>query len=226
MKKVLIVDDLRTFIDKEKSILDRSDIKIFTATSGGEALAVHKAEKVDLIIVDLDMPGMNGDKFCSIIRRDEVLKRVSIIITCDGTESDIARIRQCKANSYITKPIRPVQFLESVGRFLDVPERKSYRVLLKARVEGKFGNEPFYCSSQNISVSGLLIETEKVLEKGDVLSCSFFLPGSECIVTDAEVMRTVRGAENSMSYGVRFLDLRPSFKAAIATFIEKRSVKS
>ena len=226
MKKVLIVDDLRTFIDKEKSILNRSDIKIFTATSGGEALAVHKAEKVDLIIVDLDMPGMNGDKFCSVIRRDEALKQVSIIIACDGTESDIARIRHCKANSYITKPIRPVQFLESVGRFLDVPERKSYRVLLKARVEGKFDNEPFYCSSQNISVSGLLIETEKVLEKGDVLSCSFFLPGSECIVTDAEVMRTVRGPENSMSYGVRFLDLRPAFKTAIDTFIEKRSVKS
>ncbi len=226
MKKVLIVDDLRTFVDKEKGILDRSDIKIFTATSGAEALAVHRAERVDLIIVDLDMPGMNGDKFCSIIRRDEVLKQVSIIIACDGTESDIARIRQCKANSYITKPIRPVQFLESVGRFLDVPERKSYRVLLKARVEGKFDNEPFYCSSQNISVSGLLVETEKVLEKGDVLSCSFFLPGSECIVTDAEVMRTVRGAENSMSYGMRFVNLRPAFKAAIETFIEKRSGKS
>ncbi len=226
MKKVLIVDDLRTFIDKEKGILDRSDIKIFTATSGAEALVVHKAEKVDLIIVDLDMPGMNGDKFCSIIRRDEALKQVSIIIACEGTESDIARIRQCKANSYITKPIRPVQFLESVGRFLDVPERKSYRVLLKARVEGKFDNEPFYCSSQNISVSGLLVETEKVLEKGDVLSCSFFLPGSECIVTDAEVMRSVRGAGNSVSYGVRFVNLRPAFKTAIETFIEKRSVKS
>ncbi|MGE5301109.1 MAG: response regulator [Acidobacteriota bacterium] len=126
MKKVLIVDHLRTFVDKEKGILDRSDIKIFTATSGEEALAVHRAERVDLIIGDLDMPGMNNDTFCSIIRRAEVLKQVSIIIACDGTESDIARVRQCRANSYITRPIRPVQFLESVGRFLDVPEKKSY----------------------------------------------------------------------------------------------------
>jgi CheY-like chemotaxis protein len=226
VKKVLIVDDLRAHIDKEKSILHRSDIKIFTATSGEEALAVHKAEKVDLIIVDLDMPGMHGDQLCSLIRRDKALKQVSILIACSGTEPELVRIRQCKANSYITKPIRPVQFLESVSQFLDVPERKSYRVLLKARVEGKFGSGPFYCSSQNISISGMLIDTEKALEKGDVLSCSFFLPGSECIVTDAEVMRSVRTAENAVSYGVRFLNLRPAFKAAIETFIERRSLKS
>ncbi len=226
MKKVLIVDDIRSFVEKEKSILDRSDIKIFTAASAEEALAIHKAENIDLIIVDLDMPGMTGDHLCNIIRRDEILKHVSIIVVCSGTKQEIERICQCKANSYITKPIRPVQFLDSVSRYLDVPERKSYRVLLKAKVEGKFGGEPFFCSSQNISVSGMLIDTEKALEKGDLVSCSFFLPGSECIVADAEVMRSARTAENSMSYGVRFRNLQPAFRAAIETFIETRAAKA
>jgi CheY-like chemotaxis protein len=226
VKKVLIVDDIKSFIDKEKSILGRSDIRIFAASSGEEALAVHKAENVDVIIADLDMPGMNGDHLCSVIRRDEHLKHVSIIVACHGSEEEIDRIRQCKANSYITKPIRPVQFLESVGRFLDVPERKSYRVLLKVRVEGKFGSEPFYCSSRNISISGMLMDTEKALEKGDLMSCSFFLPGSECIIADAEVMRTARIDESSMSYGVKFRNLRPPFRAAIETFIETRSGKT
>ena len=225
MKKVLIVDSLKSQIDRQKSILNRADIRIFAATSGEEALTIHRAENVDVIVSDLEMPGLAGDKLCSIIRRDEALKNVAVIIACSGGAADIERINRCGANAYVTKPLRPVQFLENVGRFLDVPERKSYRVLLKATVTGKFGNEPFYCSSQNISASGLLIDTDKALEKGDILSCSFFLPGSECIVTEAEVMRAAKGSEHSHSYGVRFLSLSPAFKKAIEVFIEKRSAK-
>jgi hypothetical protein len=131
MKKILIVDDLASFVDREKSILNRADFKIYTAT-------------------------------------------------------DRAKVARCQANAYITKPIRPVEFLEKVSQFLDIPERQSYRVLLKVKVKGKTTTEPFFCSSRNISVTGLLIETDKILEKGDVISCSFFLPKSEIIVTDAE----------------------------------------
>jgi CheY-like chemotaxis protein len=226
MKKILIVDHLKSHVDKEKSILDRADIKIFTATSGEEAIAIHRSEKVDVIVADLDMPDIGGDRLCSIIRRDETLKNVAVIVACSGKRADIERVDRCRANAYVTKPIRPLEFLESVGRFLDVPERKSYRVLLKARVEGKFDGKSFYCSSQNISVSGMLIETERALENGDTLSCSFFLPGSECIVADAQVMRVVKGADKTSSYGVRFLDLQPAFRKAIETFIEKRSGKA
>jgi hypothetical protein len=57
-------------------------------------------------------------------------------------------------------------------------------------------------------------------------ACSFFLPGSECIVAEAEVMREVKGLGNTISYGVRFINLRPAFKTAIETFIEKRSGKT
>ena len=223
MKKVLIVDSLKSLIDKEKSLLNRSDIRISTATSSEEALAIHRSGKMDLIITDLDMPGISGDKLCSIIRKDEDLKHVSIIIICSGSRSDIERIKRCKANLHVVKPIRPVQFLESVSSLLDVPERKSYRVLLKATITGKFNNEPFFCSSQNISVSGLLIETEKQLEKGDLLSCSFFLPGSGSVITEAEVMRTVQDETGSFKYGIRYVGISPAYRDAIDKFIEKRS---
>jgi CheY-like chemotaxis protein len=226
MKKILIVDHLKSHMDKEKSILDRADIKIFTAASAEEALGIHKSEKVDVIVADLDMPDIGGDRFCSMIRRDEALKQVAIIIACSGNRADIEKVRGCKANAHVTKPIRPLEFLEVVSRFLDVPERKSYRVLLQAKVEGKFENKSFYCTSQNISVSGMLIDTEKSLEKGDIVTCSFFLPGSECIVTDTQVMRAVQGAEGKISYGVRFMDLKPHSRKAVETFIENRSGKS
>jgi CheY-like chemotaxis protein len=225
MKKILIVDDLASFVDREKSILNRADFKIYTATSGEQALKIHKAENMDMIVTDLDMPGISGDKLCSIIRQDEGLKNVSVIIVCSNSATDRAKVARCQANAYITKPIRPVEFLEKVSQFLDIPERQSYRVLLKVKVKGKTTTEPFFCSSRNISVTGLLIETDKILEKGDVISCSFFLPKSECIVTDAEVMRVMKGEDNVHQYGVKYLDIDPKFRSSIEAFIKNKAGK-
>lgn len=225
MKKVLLVNDVKALVEKERTILNRSDITIFTASSGEEALAVHRKEKVDLIIADLDMPGISGDKLCGAIREDEGLKYVSFIIVCGGSESDLRRVSRCRANVHVAKPIRPLQFLESVSRLLDIPERKSYRVLLKAKIDGKFDNEPFFCSSQDISATGMLIETDKALEKGDIMNCSFFLPGAAKVVTDAEVVRVVKNDDGILRYGVRYAGMQSASKAAIEAFIEKRSQK-
>ena len=105
MKKILIVDDLASFVDKEKSILNRADFKIYTAMSGEEALKIHKADQMDMIVTDLEMPGLPGDKLCSIIRQDETLKNVSVIIVCSNSAADRAKVARCQANAYITNNI-------------------------------------------------------------------------------------------------------------------------
>lgn len=114
MKKIIIASALKPFIEKERSILQRADFRIFTATSGEEALKIHRGEKADMIIADLDMPGIGGDKLCSVIRGDEALKKVSIIIVCTNRQSDLERCSSSGANSYITKPIVPAQLVETV----------------------------------------------------------------------------------------------------------------
>jgi CheY-like chemotaxis protein len=223
MKKILIVDDLHASIEKEKSILNRSDFVIFTTTSSRKALELHRSEKMDLIILDLDMPEMNGDELCSLIRRDPLMQQVSAIIVGSTSESDINRFKRCQANAYITKPIRPLQLLEMVSQLLDIQERKSYRVLLKVTVNGKSPTETFFCSSQNISASGILIETDKVLQKGDSISCSFFLPGAERISADAEVMRIATNGTGPFHYGARFINLRSQYRTSIDLFIKRKS---
>ena len=96
---------------------------------------------------------------------------------------------------------------------------------LKAKIKGKLNDQPFFCSSQNISVSGLLIETDKALQRSDVLSCTFYLPGFGQIIADAEVVRIVNGTGSSFQYGIRYLNLSTSFRVAIEEFIVRRSVK-
>jgi CheY-like chemotaxis protein len=222
MKKILIVDDIATFIEKERTILNRADFQLFSATSGKEALAIHRTKEMDLIITDLDMPDMAGDRLCTTIRKDLTLKKVSVIIVSSGGKEEMARVERCAANAHVTKPIRPVQLIEKVSQLLDVPERKNYRVILKVTVQGKDRNESFFCSSRNISSSGMLIETDKILARGDRISCSFFLPNSERISADGEVVRIVQEGR-AYHYGVRYIDIPPQHRSAIDGFVASRS---
>ena len=91
MKKIIIEADIYEALRKEQSFLNRSDIKTFTAVTNEEALAVHKAEKADLIVTKLDTPPMNGETLCSLIREDQALSGVSMLIVCSNTPSDHER---------------------------------------------------------------------------------------------------------------------------------------
>ncbi len=223
MKKILVVDDLEATVEEEKRILSNRDLTIFTATSGEEALAIHKREKVDLIITDLDMPGMNGDKLCSLIRKDASLKAAPVIIVGYNRKSDLDRSTNCGASSYISKPVDPAQFIEKVSRLIDVPKRSGVRVLIKVSVQGSVARDAFFCTSVNISTSGILLEADRILSNGDVITCSFFIPGSDRIVVDCEVRRNVRIAPDAFHYGVKFLNLPPEQKAAIEAFVRSKT---
>ena len=116
--------------------------------------------------------------------------------------------------------------MQKVSRLLAIPDRQDYRVLLKVKVNGKSSSVPFFCYSYNISVSGMLIETEKILKKGDIIACSFFLPGAEQIVSEAEVIRTVKTENGLFQYGIKYINLGPGYKASIERFIKRRTKKS
>lgn len=226
VKKIILLKELRSFIHLEKDILNRSDFQIFVAASAEDVVKTHRTERVDLIVLQLDMDGVGAEKICSLLRSDEELKHVSILIICNNTEKDIARVRECKANSYLTKPLRHEQLRHKVSQLLAIPDRQDYRVLLKVKVNGKSSSVPFFCYSYNISVSGMLIETEKLLKKSDILVCTFFLPGADQIVSEAEVVRTVKTENGLFQYGIKYINLGPAYKASIERFIKRRTKKS
>lgn len=223
VRKILIVDDLKPFVEQEKNILMRSDFKIYTANSGKAALELHSTEKMDLILIDLDMPEMNGDELCSIIREEKSSKRVSLIMVCNNRKESLDRVAKCGANSFITKPISAPKLIETVTRYLEVAPRMTFRVLVKATVKGSFKNEPFFGTTSNISVAGILLETEKTLAKGDTISCSFFIPDSDRILIEGEVARVVKKDATTYQYGVKFINIDTASRAAIEKYIEKKT---
>ena len=216
---MLIVESLKSLLEQEKNILSTSGLHIFTAASGEEALAIHKKEQVDLIVSRLDMPDTDSDSLCSLIRKDNTLKKVSFIMVCDNTKRELDRCQKCGANSVITRPVDPEVFLEKVSRFIDIPKRTGMRVLIKV---SPMGNQPFFCTSVNISTSGILLEVDRTISKAALVTCSFFIPGSDSISVNGEVVRITEVSPNTFHWGIRFLNLSREHKPALEAFVKKK----
>ncbi len=229
MKKVLVVDNVKSILEREKSLLNRDTFLVFSATSGEEALQVHKKEKADIIIMDLDMPGMPGDEVCRAIRADDELKKVSIILaTLYSGEAETERCKAAGANACIKKPINRDELAEKMATLLGIPARQAIRILVKVKVEGKVGSDFFIANTVDVSVTGLLFECDHDLASGDMIETSFFLPGNggyHRVVAKSQLMRSVPSEGSLKRYGVRFTEFAEGTPEQIGEFIAKKTGK-
>ena len=218
MKKIIIARNLLDDLEESNSIFKRSGITFFPAWSSEEILNLHGVKRADLIIIDAVLPLMGGAKLCSRIRSDAELKYVSIIVIGDETESSLSQCRDAGANVVIRRPLEPGMLLWQVSEQLVVPHRKDMRVLLRASIKGMEGNTPFFARSQNISLSGMLLETDRVLTPGNRLTCAFNIAHSEVILT-CVVERVETTASKRNRYGVRFLNCDTRSLIIIENFV-------
>lgn len=208
-------------IGSHDTIFQRSNITTYSARTAEEILNLHGVHRADIIIAEEGLPSMGGIKLCSAIRRDAGLKDVSVILICEGTEPSLSRCRNAQANIVLPKPLDPSELTWKVSELLLVPRREEMRTLLHVSVEGQEKKSAFLGVSHNISISGMLFETDRTLGTGDRMTCTFHIGGRE-IVADAEVMRLVRIAPDRYRYGVRFINLNMKYIILIEQFIMGR----
>lgn len=203
-------------VGSHDTIFQRSNITTFPARTSEEILNLHGVHKADIIITDEGLPLMGGIKLCSAIRSDARLKDVSVILICDGNEP------QCwnaQANIVLPKPLDLSQLTWKVSELLLAPRREEMRTLLHVSVKGQEKKSSFLGVSHNISVSGMLFETDRMLATGDRTTCTFHI-GRREIVADAEVKRLVRIAPDRYQYGVRFINLNMKYIILIEQFVK------
>ena len=116
--KVLAVDDDIINLKLLKSILLKLPIvaEVVEAKNGADALGILKSQKdIDLVLLDIIMPVMNGIEMLKVIRADDDLKTVPVIVlTTDETKKGEAL--ECGANDFIMKPVREKNVSEKIGR--------------------------------------------------------------------------------------------------------------
>ena len=228
MKKIIIAETLQSSIENDQSVFKRSAVSVFTAGTNDRILEIHRAEKADLIISRMDLPGMGSEQLYALIRTDPELRAVSTILCCGGTPTAKEAAQRCKPNTLLTLPVDHAKIEQAARDLLQISSRESYRVLLSIQIEGNSKERAFFCKSENISASGLLLETEKDLVKGDKIICSFFLPGSHRITVNGDVVREIDQKQPAAGkqYGVKFTKVSLQDKLAIEQFVKMKSQKA
>ena len=118
-KKILLVDDSTTILMMEKFILRNDPYILITASNGEEAVHKAKAEKPDLILLDVVMPRMSGFEACRLIRDYDELKHTPIImVTTRGEANNVETGWLVGCTDYVTKPINAVELLMKVRTLL------------------------------------------------------------------------------------------------------------
>lgn len=106
MARILIVDDSPTEMHVLKSMLEKNGYQTLTATSGEEGVEVAKAEKPDLVLMDVVMPGLNGFQATRQLTKGADTAAIPVIIcTTKDQETDRVWGMRQGAKDYITKPV-------------------------------------------------------------------------------------------------------------------------
>ena len=116
IQKILIVDDSPTERYYLTDILERNGFTVTTAENGDDAMAKIKADRPELILMDVVMPGANGFQVTRAIAKDPELADVPIII-CSTKNQETDRIWGLRqgARDYLVKPVDPARLLAAIA---------------------------------------------------------------------------------------------------------------
>jgi two-component system, OmpR family, alkaline phosphatase synthesis response regulator PhoP len=116
MKTILVVDDEPKIVQLARDYLEHAGMRVVTANDGKFALSVARAEKPDLIVLDLGLPELDGLDVTRTLRKDSAMP--IIMLTARGEESDKLIGLELGADDYIVKPFSPKELVARVRAVL------------------------------------------------------------------------------------------------------------
>lgn len=123
---ILVVDDsgtMRGMIKRTLSISGLDIGEIFEAANGIEALAQMAQHEIGVVLLDINMPVMNGVQLVRRIRDDQRLREIPVIIaSTEGSETRINELLAAGARGYVRKPFRPEQLRDVLTPFVGLAD--------------------------------------------------------------------------------------------------------
>lgn len=222
---ILLVDDTELFLDLEISYLERDSFTFSTAKSGGEALEIIRHKGPDLIILDLLMPGMDGDAVCAQIKANPATRRIPVIMVSSASQEDLKdRCYAAGCDAFVPKPLKRDELLEAIERVIVIAKRKSPRIPTHLPAYVRDGEREVDAWIHSVSIGGLFIEIDPPPESAAILDVAFSLPEKDEPIRSKVQVRwagTVR-ADGASGVGTQFMDLDAGDKAAISDYVEKK----
>jgi signal transduction histidine kinase len=212
INKVLIVDDNPKNLQVLGQLLKNMNFYIEFATNGTSALEWLEHAKFDIVLLDINMPGMNGFEVCRKIRSNNELKNMAVIfLTADNDRESILKGFELGAQDYITKPFdkrellvrikthlslkRSIESLEDLNQTLEQKVEERTRALIHAKEKAEENDQLKTAFLQNLSheirtpMNGILGFAQ--LLKDRVINPDTFADYVEIIVKSGERMMSI-----------------------------------
>ena len=178
--KILVVDDEEHILELISYNLEAIGYETITAKDGNKALEIAKNEKVDLILLDLMLPGKDGYDVCREIRGMKETKAIPIImLTAKGEEIDKIHGLELGADDYITKPFSIRELTARVKAVMRryVAVENNSEVSTFGRLKADFEKHNIYMDDKKIDLSLKEFELLEILikNKGKVLTREMLL---------------------------------------------------
>ena len=118
-RKILLIEDEPDIVRTLQVFLESENFKVSTATDGMEGMNKARKEKPELIILDIMLPKLDGYKICRMLKFDEELRKIPIVIfTARAQDADRQLAMEVGADAYITKPLEPEMLLTEIKKLL------------------------------------------------------------------------------------------------------------
>ena len=119
-QKILIVDDSELVLELARDALEEAGYEVFTASKGVEANNyIFSDNKPDLIIFDVMLPVLDGDKKAKFLREKEMGKHIPILLISSKSEEELTRLSaEAGVDGFIHKPFASAEIVASVRKFL------------------------------------------------------------------------------------------------------------
>ena len=120
MSTVLIVEDNEKNMKLARDVLQAKGYQTLEAETGEEGVRLAKERKPDLVLMDIQLPGINGIEAFKQIRADPKTARIPVVaLTASVTPTDRSQITAAGFDAFVGKPINLKEFLDTVKRFIE-----------------------------------------------------------------------------------------------------------
>ena len=209
MYKILLADDVKLTLASEKASLEGRNLKVFATTSPAEARELAGVVQPDLVVLDYEMPEMDGAEVCRQIKESAQTAHIPVLIlSMRDDEQTVQRCIQAGAAAFIRKADGREALLEGVAKTLGVPRRRHVRLPCTFTVGIVDDGRVFHGQVENISESGMFLMCEHRFTQGMALRLTVSLPGVEQEVRLlGEIVRSEELTGGHHGYGLQFLEI-------------------
>lgn len=121
--RILLIEDNAQNRYLARFLLEQNGYEVIQAETGPVGLALAAKEQPDLILLDIQLPGMDGHAVARALKADPALKSIPVVaVTSYAMVGDREKCLASGAEGYVEKPINPETFVAEIGRFLRSPD--------------------------------------------------------------------------------------------------------